>query len=69
MNPNHQQEHIVIRVQTPDKSEFIEEYKNAVFELFMLLYERRELDLGESQLYALHLLARSPKSMTIRREE
>jgi hypothetical protein len=61
-------EHIVIRVQTPDKYEFIDAYRDAVLEVFMLLFERRELDLGETQLYALHLLARSAKSLAVYRD-
>lgn len=56
---------IVLDINTADKAEFIQDYRDAVLETVMLLCERRELDLGENQLYALFTLARSARRITV----
>ncbi len=58
-------EQIVLKINTDDKREFVESYREAVMEIFMLLFERRELDLREAQLYALIQLAHSAQRISV----
>lgn len=59
------QEVIVLKTSSEDKIEFVESYREAVLEVFMLVFERRELDLREEQLYALFKLAFSAQRIRV----
>jgi hypothetical protein len=61
-----QNELIVVGINTPEKEEFVQDYRDAVLEIVMLLCERRELDLCENQLYALHILAHTARRITVK---
>ena len=63
--PYRAENNIVIDVKTADEKEFVDNYKEAVFEVMTLVFERRELDLCESQLYAMHLLILTAQKMKV----
>ena len=56
---------IVLKMNTQDAEEFVGTFKEAVLETMMLIFERRELDLCEDQLYGLYTLCRAAKVCTI----
>ena len=60
-------EQIVLKTRHPDKHEFVESFRDAVMEVFGLLFERRELDLREPQLYALGQLAYVAQRLDVER--
>lgn len=63
----HEDETIVLNINAADKAEFVQDYRDAVLETMMLICERRELDLGEDQLYALYTLAHSARKMGLKK--
>lgn len=60
------EETIVLNINTADKEEFVQDYRDAVLDTIMMLCERRELDLGENQLYALYTLAHSARKIGLK---
>ena len=53
---------IALNIGAQDPTEFIQDFQESVLETLMLIFERRELDLQEDQLYALYVLAKTAKS-------
>ena len=60
-------EQIVVKAAPFDGREFVDSFREAVLTTFMLLFERRALDLTEEQLYSLHQLAYTARQMQVQR--
>ena len=45
---------IILKIKPADKHEFVTVFRDAVSEIFLLLFECCEFDLGEEQLYSLY---------------
>lgn len=60
-----QEKVVLVKAQGMDKQKFVDNFREAVFQTMMLLFERRELELGEPSTTALHLLLQVAKDMEV----
>lgn len=54
-------ERVVLPFGSMEPDEYVAAFRSAVLEVMLLIFERREIDLDEEQLFALSLLTRAAR--------